>query len=122
MMTDLQRMDARLEMLIQAELIAGWLQGDHGLSEEKAANWNRLLSVLSKTALCFTEMEDDMLRSRTLISELRAEARSDAETIGALKREVKLLHAENDRLKENLGDALELLNTNHINQKQLWRT
>ena len=121
-MTDLQRMDARLEMLIQAELIAGWLQGDHGLSEEKAANWNRLLSVLSKTALCFTEMEDDMLRSRTLISELRAEARSDAETIGALKREVKLLHAENDRLKENLGDALELLNTNHINQKQLWRT
>ena len=29
MMTDLQRMDARLEMLIQAELIAGWLQGDH---------------------------------------------------------------------------------------------
>jgi hypothetical protein len=122
MMTDLQRMDARLEMLIQAELIAGWLQGDHGLSEEKAANWNRLLSVLSKTALCFTEMEDDMLRSRTIISELRAEARSDAETIGALKREVKLLHAENDRLKENLGDALELLNTNHINQKQLWRT
>jgi len=122
MMTDLQRMDARLEMLIQAELIAGWLQGDHGLSEEKAANWNRLLSVLSKTALCFTEMEDDMLRSRTIISELRAEARSDAETIGALKKEVKLLHAENDRLKENLGDALELLNTNHINQKQLWRT
>lgn len=122
MMTDLQRMDARLEMLIQAELIAGWLQGDHGLSEEKAANWNRLLSVLSKTALCFTEMEDDMLRSRTIISELRAEARSDAETIGALKREVKLLHAESDRLKENLGDALELLNTHHINQKQLWRT
>ena len=121
-MTDLQRMDARLEMLIQAELIAGWLQGDHGLSEEKAANWNRLLSVLSKTALCFTEMEDDMLRSRTIISELRAEARSDAETIGALKKEVKLLQEENEKVKDGLAKAIDLLNANHINQTQLWRT
>ena len=122
MMNSLERMDARLHLVTQAELIASWLQGDHGLSKEKEASWRRLSTCLTRSAMCLAEMEDDMLRSRSWINERDAQARSDAETIGALKRELKLLHAENDRLKENLGDALELLNTNHINQKQLWRT
>lgn len=122
MMNSLERMDARLHLVTQAELIASWLQGDHGLSKEKEASWKRLLTCLTKTALCMAEMEDDMIRSRRQSSDLQAQAREDAELIGALRAEVKLLHAENDRLKEHLGDALELLNTNHINQKQLWRT
>ena len=72
--------------------------------------------------MCLAEMEDDMLRSRSWINERDAQARSDAELIGSLKAQVEILQKENSRIKENLAQAIDLLNTNHINQTQLWRT
>lgn len=122
MMNSLERMDARLHLVTQAELIASWLQGDHGLSKEKEASWRRLSTCLTRSAMCLAEMEDDMLRSRSWINERDAQARSDAELIGSLKAQVEILQEENSRIKENLAQAIDLLNTNHINQTQLWRT
>lgn len=122
MMNSLERMDARLHLVTQAELIASWLQGDHGLSKEKEASWRRLLTCLTRSAMCMAEMEDDMIRSRMLINEREAQAREDAELIGSLKAQVEILKEENSRIKENLARAIDLLNTNHINQTQLWRT
>lgn len=122
MMNSLERMDARLHLVTQAELIASWLQGDHGLSKEKEASWRRLSTCLTRSAMCLAEMEDDMLRSRSWINERDAQARSDAELIGSLKAQVEILQEENSRIKENLAQAIDLLNTNHITQKQLWRT
>ena len=122
MMNSLERMDARLHLVTQAELIASWLQGDHGLSKEKEASWRRLSTCLTRSAMCLAEMEDDMLRSRSWINERDAQARSDAELIGSLKAQVEILQKENSRIKENLAQAIDLLNTNHINQTQLWRT
>jgi len=72
--------------------------------------------------MCLAEMEDDMLRSRSWINERDVQARSDAELIGSLKAQVEILQEENSRIKENLAQAIDLLNTNHINQTQLWRT
>ena len=122
MMNSLERMDARLHLVTQAELIASWLQGDHGLSKEKEATWRRLSTCLTRSAMCLAEMEDDMLRSRSCINERDAQARSDAELIGSLKAQVEILQEENSRIKENLAQAIDLLNTNRINQTQLWRT
>lgn len=122
MMNSLERMDARLHLVTQAELIASWLQGDHGLSKEKEASWRRLSTCLTRSAMCLAEMEDDMLRSRSWINERDAQARSDAELIGSLKAQVEILQEENSRIKENLAQAIDLLNSNHINQTQLWRT
>lgn len=122
MMNSLERMDARLHLVTQAELIASWLQGDHGLSKEKEASWRRLSTCLTRSAMCLAEMEDDMLRSRSWINERDAQARTDAELIGSLKAQVEILQEENSRIKENLAQAIDLLNTNHINQTQLWRT
>ena len=45
-----------------------------------------------------------------------------SELIGALRAEVKLLQEENEKVKDGLAQAIDLLNANHINQTQLWRT
>ena len=120
-MNSIERMDARLHMLTQAELIASFLQGDHGLSPEKEANWKRLLECLSKTAVCMVAMEDDMLRSRRMIDELQTQSREEAEVLGSLKTQVEYLKEENTRIKESLARAIDLLNHNSINQTELYR-
>lgn len=123
MMGHLQRLQARMLLGTQVELISWWLDHeDHGLSAEKEENWRQLLDTLSKVNLCFHDMEEDMTRTRNDLGDHRMRVLEDAERIGKLKQQVETLEQENQNLKHSLNEALELLQSHDINQFKLWRT
>ena len=123
MMNHLERIQARLLIGTQLELISWWLDfEDHGLSPEKEKNWRQLHDTLSKVNLCFHDMEEEMTRTRNDLGDHRMRVLEDAERIGGMKVQLNHLQQENTRLKDSLREALELLESHNINQFKLWRT
>ena len=123
MMSSLERVQARMMLGTQLEAIAWFLDcQDHNLTPEKEQNWRQLQSTLSKVVLCFHDMEEDMTRTKNDLSKHRLRVLEDAERIGRMKHELESTQAENERLKESLHDAIELLTENNLNTLQLWRT
>ena len=123
MMNHLERIQARLLIGTQLELISWWLDHEeHGLTAEKEKNWRQLHDTLSKVNLCFHDMEEEMTRTRNDLGDHRMRVLEDAERIGKLKQQLESTQAENVRLKEALQDAIELLTENKINTLKLWRT
>ena len=121
MMNHLERLQARMLLGTHVELISWWLDHeDHGLTPEKEDNWRKLLDTLSKVNLCFHDMEEDMTRTLNDLGDHRMRVLEDAERIGQLKLKLEILEQENDRLKVSLGEALQLLQDNDINQIKLW--
>ena len=121
MMNHLERLQARMLLGTHVELISWWLDHeDHGLTPEKEDNWRKLLDTLSKVNLCFHDMEEDMTRTLNDLGDHRMRVLEDAERIGQLKLKLEILEQENDRLKVSLGEALQLLQDNDINQMKLW--
>ena len=105
----------------QVELISWWLDHEeHGLSAAKEKNWRELLDTLSRVNLCFHDIEEEMTRKLNELGDHRMRVLEDAERIGQLKLKVEILQQENDRLKVSLGEALQLLQDNEINQLKLW--
>ena len=122
MMNHLERLQARLLLGTQVELISWWLDHEeHGLTAEKEKNWRALLDCLSKVNLCFHDMEESMTRSINELGEHRIRVLEDAERIGQLKAEMQMLHEQNTRLKDSLSEAIELLHKHDINSIKLWR-
>ena len=78
------------------------------------------MDTLSQVNLCFHDMEEDMTRTLNDLGDHRMRVLEDAERIGQLKLKVEILQQENDRLKVSLGEALQLLQDNDINQIKLW--
>ena len=121
MMNHLERLQARMLLGTHVELISWWLDHeDHGLTPEKEDNWRKLLDTLSNVNLCFHDMEEDMTRTLNDLGDHRMRVLEDAERIGQLKLKLEILEQENDRLKVSLGEALQLLQDNDINQIKLW--
>ena len=122
MMTHLQRLQARMLLGTHVDLISWWLDHeDHGLTAEKEKNWRLLLDTLSQVNLCFHDMEEDMTRTMNDLGDHRTRVLEDAERIGQLKLKLEILQQENDRLKDSLDEALQLLQDNDINTIKLWR-
>ena len=121
MMNHLQRMQARMLLGTHVELISWWLDHeDHGLTADKEKNWRLLLDTLSQVNLCVHDMEEDMTRTLNDLGDHRMRVLEDAERIGQLKLKLEILQQENDRLKDSLGEALQLLQDNDINSIKLW--
>lgn len=121
MMNHLERLQARMLLGTQVELISWWLDHEeHGLSAAKEKNWRELLDTLSRVNLCFHDIEEEMTRKLNELGDHRMRVLEDAERIGQLKLKVEILQQENDRLKVSLGEALQLLQDNEINQLKLW--
>ena len=121
MMNHLQRMQARMLLGTHVELISWWLDHeDHGLTADKEKNWRLLLDTLSQVNLCLHDMEEDMTRTLNDLGDHRMRVLEDAERIGQLKLKLEILQQENDRLKDSLGEALQLLQDNDINSIKLW--
>ena len=120
-MNPLERIQARLLLGIQAELIACFLEEDHNLTPEKEANWRKLMDTLTKVNLCFHDMEEEMTRTRNDLGDHRMRVLEDAERIGQLKHQVDALKTESKNIKESLQKAIDLLESNQINPTKLWR-
>ena len=120
-MNPLERIQARLLLGIQAELIACFLEEDHNLTPEKEANWRKLMDTLTKVNLCFHDMEEEMTRTRNDLGDHRMRVLEDAERIGQLKHQVAALKTESKNIKESLQKAIDLLESNQINPTKLWR-
>jgi len=121
MMNPLERIQARLLLGVQAELIACFLDEDHDLTPEKEANWRRLMDTLTSVNLCFHDMEEEMTRTRNDLGDHRLRVLEDAERIGHLKHQVDALKAESKNIKESLQKAIDILESNQINPTNLWR-
>ena len=83
MMNHSERIQARMLIGTQLELISWWLDHEeHGLTPEKEKNWRQLHDTLSKVNLCFHDMEEDMTRTRNDLGDHSMRVLEDAERIG----------------------------------------
>lgn len=121
MLSHLDRMQARMLLGSQAEMISWWLdQEDHGLTPDKEKNWRQLLDTLSKVHLCFHDMEEDMTRTKNDLGDYRLRVLEDAQSIGQMRAQIDMLQKENNRIKGSLDQAIKLLDSHQINQTTLW--
>ena len=121
MMQTLQRLQTRLLLGAQADVIDHFLECEHNLSAEKVENWKQLLTTLREVNVCFHDMDEELTRMTNELGDHRQRVLDDAGRIGQLQQRVVQLEYENDNLKKGLAKAIALIDENQPNQTQLWR-
>ncbi len=121
MMQTLQRLQTRLLLGAQADVIDHFLESEHNLTPGKIENWKQLLTTLREVNVCFHDMDEELTRMTNELGEYRQRVLDDAGRIGQLQQRVVQLESENDNLKQSLAKAIALIDENQPNQNQLWR-